>query len=97
VDVRGELLVRPRAECQRQSHAVRPLSESERTEPHLLAVFELIVQQQPAFTRFIRQDEWYGWAQEGEGRREFELATGRPLGALLAAELRRRRRQRTRT
>ena len=45
-----------------------PLSESERTEPHLRAVFELIVKQHPSFTRFAREDEWYGWAQKAPGR-----------------------------
>jgi predicted O-methyltransferase YrrM len=71
-----------------------PLSESERTEPHLLAVFELIVKQHPSFTRFIREDAWYGWAQKQPGaRRRYEVATSRPLGALLAAELRRLRRR----
>jgi predicted O-methyltransferase YrrM len=71
-----------------------PLSRSERTEPHLLAVFELIVKQHPSFTRFIREDAWYGWAQKGaESRRSYELTTSRPLGALLASELRRRRRR----
>jgi predicted O-methyltransferase YrrM len=68
-----------------------PLSASELSEPHLLAVFELIVKQHPSFTRFIREDEWYGWAQKGAGeQRRYELATSRPLGALLAAALRRR-------
>jgi predicted O-methyltransferase YrrM len=71
-----------------------PLSESERTEPHLLAVFELLVKQHPSFTRFIREDAWYGWAQKRSGeRRRYEVATSRPLGALLAAELRRLRRR----
>jgi predicted O-methyltransferase YrrM len=71
-----------------------PLSESERTEPHLLAVFELIVKQHPSFTRFIREDAWYGWAQKrpGESRR-YELSDSRPLGAVIAAELRRLRRR----
>ena len=71
-----------------------PLSESERTEPHLRAVFELVVKQHPAFTRFIVEDEWFGWAQKGQGGRRFELATSRPLGALVAGELRRWRRRR---
>jgi predicted O-methyltransferase YrrM len=71
-----------------------PLSESERTEPHLLAVFELIVKQHPSFTRFIREDAWYGWAQKGaDAERSYELATSRPLGALVASELRRRLRR----
>jgi predicted O-methyltransferase YrrM len=71
-----------------------PLSESERTEPHLLAVFELIVKQHPAFTRFIREDAWYGWAQKtADAERRYELASSRPLGALVASELRRRARR----
>ena len=71
-----------------------PMSESERSEPHLLAVFELLVKQHPSFTRFIREDAWYGWAQKGPGtERRYELTSSRPLGALLASELRRRRRQ----
>jgi len=75
-------------------HPLGPLSESERTEPHLLAVFELIVKQHPAFTRFVREDAWYGWAQKGSGsQRRYEVATSRPLGALVASELRRRGRR----
>src|SRR5204862_98363 len=68
-----------------------PLSPSERTTPHLLAVFELIVKQHPSFTRFVREDAWYGWAQKGSGeQRRYELSTSRPLAALVASELRRR-------
>ena len=70
-----------------------PLSDSERTEPHLRAVFELIVKQHPSFSRLRREDEWYGWAQKLPGaERRYELATSRPLSAVLMAELRRRRR-----
>ena len=59
-----------------------PLSPSERTTPHLLAVFELIVKQHPSFTRFVREDAWYGWAQKGSGsQRHYEVTTSRPLGA----------------
>ncbi len=71
-----------------------PLSESERTQPHLLAVFELIVKQHPSFTRFVREDAWYGWAQKGSGAaRRYEITTSRPLGALVTSELRRRARR----
>ena len=71
-----------------------PLSENERTEPHLRAVFELIVKQHPSFTRFRREDEWYGWAQKlPDAPRRYELATSRPLSVVLMAELRRRRRR----
>jgi predicted O-methyltransferase YrrM len=69
-----------------------PLSESERTEPNLRAVFELIVKQHESFTHFIREDAWYGWAQKRTGApRRYEVANSRPIGAMVAAELRRRR------
>jgi predicted O-methyltransferase YrrM len=67
-----------------------PMSEDERTQPHLRAVFELLVKQHPSFTRFVREDAWYGWAQKQPGApRRYEVATSRPLGALVADELRR--------
>ena len=67
-----------------------PLSESERTEPHLLAGFELIVKQHPSFSDIIREDAWYGWAQKQPGQpRSYRLSSSRPLGALIAQELRR--------
>ncbi len=71
-----------------------PLSDSERRQPHLSAVFELIVKQHPSFSRFLREDAWYGWAQKlPDGERRYELTTSRPLSALLMAELRRGRRR----
>src|SRR5437588_278482 len=74
-----------------------PLSESERTEPHLRAVFEVIVKAHPAFSHFRREDEWYGWAQKlPGGERRYELTTSRPLRAVVMGELRRRRRAMTR-
>ncbi len=71
-----------------------PISESERTESHLRAVFELLVKQHASFTRFIEEDAWYGWAQKRPGdSRRYELSNSRPLSALVAAELRRVRRR----
>jgi hypothetical protein len=53
-------------------------------------VFELIVKQHPSFTRFIREDAWYGWAQKAPGApRRYEVTSSRPLPALVAAQLRR--------
>jgi predicted O-methyltransferase YrrM len=70
-----------------------PLSDAERREPHLAAVFELVVKQHPAFSHFRREDAWYGWAQKLPGAdRRYELATSRPIAAVVMAELRRRRR-----
>jgi hypothetical protein len=68
----------------------RELSEPERTEPHLRAVWELLVAQHPAFTELRVQDEWWGWARKAPGEpRRLTLETSRPLGALAAGALRR--------
>jgi predicted O-methyltransferase YrrM len=68
----------------------RELSEPERTQPHLRAVFELIVAQHPSFTELRVQDEWWGWARKAPGEpRRLTLETSRPLGALVAAAARR--------
>jgi predicted O-methyltransferase YrrM len=67
----------------------RELSEPERTEPHLRAVFELIVGQHPSFTDLRLQDEWWGWARKAPGEpRRYTLETSRPLGALVAGAAR---------
>jgi predicted O-methyltransferase YrrM len=67
-----------------------PLSEAERTKPHLRAIFDLVVRTHPAFTRCIVEDEWYGWAYKEPGEpRRYEVTTSRPLGALVAGRLRR--------
>jgi len=68
----------------------RELSEPERTQPHLRAVFELIVAQHPSFTELRVQDEWWGWARKAPGEpRRLTLETSRPLGALVTGTLRR--------
>ena len=68
----------------------RSLSEPERTEPHLRAVFDLIVAQHPSFTELKIQDEWWGWARKAPGEpRTLTLETSRPVGALIAGGLRR--------
>ncbi|MDP9294412.1 MAG: class I SAM-dependent methyltransferase, partial [Actinomycetota bacterium] len=68
----------------------RELSEPERTQPHLRAVFELIVAQHPSFTELKVQDEWWGWARKAPGEpRRYTLETSRPLGALVAGGARR--------
>ena len=67
-----------------------PLSEAERTQPHLRAVFDLVVRGHPSFTRCVVEDEWYGWAyKEPEAPRRYAVTTSRPLSALVAARLRR--------
>jgi predicted O-methyltransferase YrrM len=67
----------------------RELSEPERTQPHLRAVFELVVAQHPSFTDLRVQDEWWGWARKAPGEpRRLTLETSRPLGALAAGSAR---------
>jgi predicted O-methyltransferase YrrM len=69
-----------------------PLSQDQLRAPQVGAVFELIVKQSPGFTQFIREDEWYGWAQKLPGQaRRYELRTSRSVAAMLTAALRRRR------
>jgi predicted O-methyltransferase YrrM len=68
----------------------RELSERERTQPHLRAVFDLIVAQHPSFTELRRQDEWWGWARKAPGEpRRYRVETSRPVGALAAGAARR--------
>lgn len=63
----------------------RELSVAERSEPHLRAVFDLIVAQHPSFTEVRVQDEWWGWARKAPGEpRRYVVETSRPLGALVA-------------
>jgi predicted O-methyltransferase YrrM len=67
----------------------RELSEPERTQPHLRAVFDLIVAQHPSFTELKVQDEWWGWARKAPGEpRRYTLETTRPLSALVAGSAR---------
>ena len=69
---------------------VRGLSERERTEPHLRAVFDLIVRQHPSFTETRVTDDWWGWARKAPGEpRRHSVETTRSVGALAAAGARR--------
>jgi hypothetical protein len=43
------------------------LSVGERREPHMAAVYELLVKQHPNFTEFIEMDGKWGWAQKQPG------------------------------
>jgi predicted O-methyltransferase YrrM len=47
----------------------RSMSAEELAEPHLTAVFELLVKQHPAFGEFrTERDGWWGWAQKAPAR-----------------------------
>ena len=68
---------------------IRSLSEPERREPHLRAVFELIVRQHPSFTETRIQDEWWGWARKAPGEpRKHSVEVSRPLGAVVGGAVR---------
>jgi predicted O-methyltransferase YrrM len=69
--------------------ANRDLSAPERSEPHLRAVFDLIVAQHPSFTELRRQDEWWGWARKNPGApRTYTVETSRSLSALVTGHAR---------
>ncbi|MDA0169385.1 class I SAM-dependent methyltransferase [Solirubrobacter taibaiensis] len=68
----------------------RDLSEPERTQPHLRAVFDLIVAQHPSFTELRREDEWWGWARKNPGApRTYSVTTSQPLPVLVTNAARR--------
>jgi predicted O-methyltransferase YrrM len=70
------------------------MSTAELNEPHLRAVFELIVKQHPAFTDMRIQDGWWGWARKAPGEpRRLTLETQRSMRSLVVAGMRFGKRQ----
>jgi predicted O-methyltransferase YrrM len=70
------------------------LSEKERREPHMRAVFQLIVKQHPAFTELRIQDEWYGWARKQPDQpRRLTIDTTRSLSSIVLAGMRAAKRE----
>ncbi len=56
------------------------LSEQEREQPHLQAIFDLLIRTNPSFDRFRVQDDWWGWAHKAAApsrRRRGGVLTGR--------------------
>ncbi len=80
---------------------VAKLSEQERTEPHLRAVFDLLIQPNEAFDEFLIEDDWWGWARKspdagrpangpaGQPRTVTTRTSAQPLRARIPAPLRR--------
>jgi predicted O-methyltransferase YrrM len=73
---------------------VRALSPAERSEPHLRAVFDLLIAGNPAWTDLRVQDDWWGWARrvrenEAAGPQRVSVETSRSVGSLAATGLRR--------
>src|SRR3954465_11643360 len=76
----------------------RELSERERSEPHLRAVFDLVIAQHPSFTELRVQDEWWGWARKAPGEpRRYTLEISRPIGVRVSGAARRLKRRARRT
>lgn len=68
---------------------IAELSDRERTEPHLRAVFDLIVAQHPSFTELRIEDEWFGWARKAPGEpRRLSISTTRSLTSYALAGMR---------
>jgi hypothetical protein len=82
------------ADSSRNPESYAGLSEPERTEPPVAAVFELIVKPHPAFTEFVVQDDWWAWARKAPGEpRRLRLEVDAPWRLRLTrhlAQLRRR-------
>jgi predicted O-methyltransferase YrrM len=65
-------------------------SEAEYREPHMRAVFDLIVAQHPSFTEFREQDGSWGWARKAPGQpRSYRLETSRSLPAIVLDRVKR--------
>ena len=63
-----------------------PLSEGERRQPHMRAVFDLIVRQHPSFTQFKIQDGNWGWAGKiPDAQRTYEVVATRSVAGLAAS------------
>jgi len=62
-----------------------PMSSSERRQPHMRAVFELLVRQHPNFTLCRIENGNWGWAQKSPGRpRRYEVTTSKSVAGALA-------------
>jgi predicted O-methyltransferase YrrM len=69
--------------------SIGQMSEAERTEPHLRAVFNLIVSQHPSFTELRIEDGWWGWARKAPGLpRKMRIETSRSLSSFVVAGMR---------
>ena len=70
---------------------IAKLSDEERDQPHLRAIFDLLLRTNPAFDQFEIQDDWWGWAHKAtdatrrrgvlSGRRDAERVAAKPKQA----------------
>jgi predicted O-methyltransferase YrrM len=70
---------------------IRGLSEEERAEPHLRAVFRLLVEPHPSFVEMKIEDDWWGWARKradsDSGAKTLEITVSRTLGVRVTSAL----------
>ena len=67
--------------CEAPAHyeiEIAKLSDEERIQPHLRAIFDLLIRTNPAFDRFVVQNNWWGWA------RKSPHVSGRTRGGVLS-------------
>lgn len=78
---------------------VRDLSADERSEPHLRAVFNLIVAPHPSFTELKIVDDWWGWARKDPEAnvKWMHYEESRSFSAVVLTGMRRTRRKIMRT
>src|SRR6266496_6567711 len=53
--------------CEAPTHyeiEIAKLSDEERIQPHLRAIFDLLIKTNPAFDKFVIQNNWWGWARK---------------------------------
>jgi predicted O-methyltransferase YrrM len=53
--------------CEAATHyeiEIAKLSDEERIQPHLRAIFDLLIRTNPAFDQFVVQNNWWGWARK---------------------------------
>ncbi len=65
------------------------LSDEELEQPHLRAIFDLLIRSNPAFDRFRIQDDWWGWARKAPVQTRQQrggVLSGNPRPAGTAAE-----------
>ena len=67
-----------------------PLSQAERREPNVGAVYDLIVRQHPNFTEFVVENKSWGWAHKAPtADRRYDVRRSTPLTVIASSQARR--------
>jgi predicted O-methyltransferase YrrM len=84
---------RPPGRKRHYSVSLRQLTEAERNEPHVRAVFDLLIRPHPSFTELRIEDEWWAWARKAPGEpRRLRIETSRSAVSYALVAVRRGRR-----